>query len=147
MKEEIREKIEKLGVVQVSSEPCKPTTSACSRPTHFVRGKRPEDLRSAVVPVRFTEAERDKILRFAEAHRLSLSDFIRTAALSKKLSRPGATAIDRSIYQELARIGNNLNQLVRAVNSRIVHCVEHKLLAELQTIVRQLGISLIQSPR
>jgi hypothetical protein len=143
-KEEEKENLEEM---QVSSEPCKPTTSICGRPTHFVRRKRPEDIRSAVVPVRFTETERDKILGYAEARRLSLSDFIRTAALSKKLSRPGATAIDRGIYQELARIGNNLNQLVRSVNSRIVHCVERQLLVELQTIVRQLGLSLIQSTR
>ena len=145
MKKEMRE--EKKDEEKVSSEPCKPTTSICVPPTHFVRRKPAKDSRSAVVPVRFTVAERRTIMRFAQARKRSLSDFIRTAALSKKLSRPGATEIDRSIYQELARIGNNLNQLVRAVNSRIVHCVERQLLAELQTIVRQLGLSLIQSPR
>ena len=29
---------EKNGEARVSSEPCKPTTSACARPAHFVRG-------------------------------------------------------------------------------------------------------------
>ena len=55
------EEEEKIVGVRVSSEPCKPTTSACGRPTHFVRRKRKENIRSAVVPVRFTEAERNSV--------------------------------------------------------------------------------------
>ncbi len=135
---------ENLGEVRVSSEPCKPTTSACGRPTHFVRRKRKEDIRSAVVPVRFTEAEHATVKGFAEARRLSLSDFIRTMVLGRKLPHAAPPEVSRRVYHELGRIGNNLNRLVRSVNGGLATVVDHVLLHELSFEVRRLGQMLIQ---
>jgi hypothetical protein len=38
MNEDCNEENEEEGVVRVSSEPCKPTTSICGESAHFVRG-------------------------------------------------------------------------------------------------------------
>ena len=144
MKTESDEVSEEKNVeVRVSSEPCKPTTSFCGRPAHFVRRKGAQ-IRSAVVPVRFTQSERDTIKSLAESRRLSLSDFIRTVVLGRKLLPPVAAAINRSVYQELARIGNNLNQLVRAANSGTVTGCDSILLLKVQGEVRNLGFQLLR---
>jgi len=125
--------------MQVSSEPCKPTTSFCGSPTHFVR-RRKTKVRDQVVPVRFTSEERDLLRRFAEARGLSLSDFIRTAALGRKLPLPPPAPEDRIAYQELARVGNNLNQLLRAIHGGTASVVEPELLTILSAEVRRLGL-------
>jgi len=64
--------------------------------------------------------------------------------LGRKLPLATAPEINRSIYQELGRLGNNLNQLVRAVNSGIVRAVDADLLHQLAAEVRRLGQMLIQ---
>jgi hypothetical protein len=125
--------------MQFSSEPCKPTTSACGKPAHFVR-RRKAKARDQVVPVRFTSEERDLLRRFAEARRLSLSDFIRKAALHRKLPAPLPATEDRSAYQELARIGNNLNQLLRFFYAGKVSVIDSEIITELANEVRRLGL-------
>lgn len=135
---------ERNGEARGGSEPCKPTTSICARPTHFVRRKRKEAVRSAVVPVRFSPDERDRLRGFAEARRLSLSDFIRRVALGRKLPQVVSAEINRHVYLELARIGNNLNQLVRAVNGGAVKVADMALLTRLAEVVRQLGLTFLQ---
>ena len=72
--------------------------------------------RSAVVPIRFTVDERDALLKRARESRLSLSEWVRRAVFSRKLPPQAAPEVNRETYQELARVGNNLNQLVRAIH-------------------------------
>lgn len=74
-----------------------------------------EKSKSAVVPVRFTPAERDGLKEEAKAVNLSLSEYIRRTTLERPLPRP-RTEISVDTYRELGRIGNNVNQLAAAAN-------------------------------
>lgn len=132
--------------MRASSEPCNPTTSDCARPAHFVR-RRKGEIRDAVVPVRFTRAERDNLKGFAEARRLSLSDFIRRVALGKRLPSLPPSPLNLAMYQELARLGNNLNQLVRAVHGGQVLNVDGRFLQELASQVHLVARCLLQVAR
>lgn len=69
--------------------------------------------RNATITIRCTEDERDKIKARAESHSLSLSDFVLRSALGKKIVV--INGLDEVIRQMKA-IGNNINQLARAVN-------------------------------
>ena len=133
--------VKKVGV-RVSSEPCKPTTSFCGSPTHFVRGKR-HSVRSAVVPIRLTPTEYEAIRAIAKSVGLSLSAFIRAASLKRRLPPSSAPEVNRWTYEELARIGNNLNQLMRAVHARVVDCVDEALLRQLRDHVRVLALEVL----
>jgi hypothetical protein len=62
------------------------------------------------------------------------------------LPKPAAPEISRSTYEELCRIGNNLNQLVRAVHNRTVQIVDFELLASLSRLVRPLAIEVLKTP-
>lgn len=128
---------------RVSSEPCKPTTSACARSTHFVR-RRNAETRSIVVPVRFTEAERNSVKESASVRKLSLSAFIRTIVTGRKLLSPASPEVNRATYQELGRIGNNLNQLVRAIHNGLVTAIDKELLQQLMVEIRSAGVQLLQ---
>lgn len=115
---------------RVSSEPCKPTTSVCERLAHCVR-RREGDVRSAVVPVRFTKGEREVLKGFADTHCLSLSEYVRALAFGRKLPRPAMPEINRQTYLEITRVGNNLNQLVRGANNGLVTGVDRDFLMEI----------------
>ncbi len=123
---------------EVSSEPCKPTTSICG-PTHSVRG------RTRVVPIRFTPEERKEIGMSARAFHLSLSEYVRRAVLKRRLPPLPAPEINRSAYQELARVGNNLNQLTKAIHSGQASCVGVGLLEEISAAVQNLALNVLAS--
>lgn len=80
-----------------------PTRGRPDRPSCLVR--------TAVVPIRFTVAERDLLASAAAEHCCSLSTLIRLLALGRKLPPPRLPRIEAEAYLALGRIGNNLNQI------------------------------------
>ena len=76
--------------------------------------------RNVTITVRCTVNERDKIKARAYSHSLSLSDFVLWSALGKKIVV--VNGLDEVIRQMKA-IGNNINQLARAVNEGRIKAV------------------------
>ena len=69
--------------------------------------------RNVTITVRCTEDERDKIRGRAEQHGLPLSDYVLRSALGKKIVV--INGLDE-VVRQMKAIGNNINQLARAVN-------------------------------
>lgn len=106
-------------------------------------------LRSAVVPIRFSKEERDSLLSQAKSYGVSLSEFVRRAALKRRLPPAPPPQINRDIYQELSRIGNNLNQVARKIHQGAV-AVELELvgtLTELKGVVKEVGMKVLGADR
>ena len=101
---------------------------------------RPFMARTAVIPVRLTPDERDQLREKAREHKISLSDYIRRTVLSKKLPAKAAPEVNRQTYQELARVGNNLNQLVRAVHSGKLYSGGLEIFEALRESVKAIGL-------
>ena len=74
--------------------------------------------RSAVVPIRLTPEERARLYKAAQRVCVSLSEFVRRAALSRRLPPTPVGEVNRETYRELCRIGNNVNLLPIRHNSR-----------------------------
>jgi len=64
--------------------------------------------------IRFSEDEYSKISNELKKADIDFSTFCRSAVLKKKIKLP----IEKSLLSELSRIGNNLNQIARAVNQK-----------------------------
>jgi hypothetical protein len=96
--------------------------------------------RSAVIPVRLTPEERELLHKKASDHRISLSEFIRRMALSRRLPPKPAPEVNQNTYQELARIGNNLNQFLRALHEGKIPFVNPASLPELVELRRTLKL-------
>lgn len=77
--------------------------------------KHPDEKRCLQVNVRLTIAEYDDIAAEAAKANLSVSDFLRRAALNQRVVVP-KTLADAALIKELNAIGNNLNQISRAAN-------------------------------
>jgi len=64
--------------------------------------------------LRFSVGEWSEISQKLEEHQIDFSTFARASILKKKIKLP----IEKSLLTELSRIGNNLNQIARAVNKK-----------------------------
>ena len=76
--------------------------------------------RNVTITVRCTVDERDKIKGRAESHGLPLSDYVLRSALGKKIVV--VNGLD-DVIRQMKAIGNNVNQLARAVNEGRVNAV------------------------
>lgn len=69
----------------------------------------PKNIRKTL---RFSENEFVMIQQKLDLANITFSDFARSAILKKKIKLP----IEKDLIYELNKIGNNLNQIARAVN-------------------------------
>jgi len=70
----------------------------------------PKDIRKTL---RFSQSEFELIQQQLEKSNITFSDFARSAILKKKIKLP----IEKKLLYELNKIGNNLNQIARSVNT------------------------------
>jgi hypothetical protein len=79
-------------------------------------------LRTAIVPVRLAESERDQLAEVAREMGLSLSTYVRQVVLARPLPPRRALRpipeINREVYLVLGRVAANLNQIARRMNER-----------------------------
>ena len=85
---------------------------------------------------RATEEEKDRIMKKVEASDLSISEYLRRCALDKQIV--AVNGLD-DVARELRAIGNNLNQITRAVNSGYIQAIN---LQETEEVLGQLWQSL-----
>ena len=95
-----------------------------------------KEIRNSILKFRATEEEKDRIMKKVEASDLSISEYLRRCALDKKIV--AVNGLD-DIARELRAIGNNLNQITRAVNSGYIQAVN---LQETEEVLGQLWQSL-----
>lgn len=95
--------------------------------------------RNVVIPIRLTTEERECLREASKTFRVSLSEFVRRAALKRRMPVVGVGEVNRETYSQLCRIGNNLNQLMRSVNEGRVLAVDLKILSELRALVKEVG--------
>ena len=108
---------------------------------------KPRELLSNHIHIRLTDSDYNQIKARAEQVNLSMSDFIRRAALRRTMPRPLA-AFDLKAYQVLCKIdtqlriaGNNLNQITKVCNRAVALgepvVVNTGLLESVQQLIRE----------
>ena len=76
-----------------------------------------EERRTRTVGVRVTEAEAEELQERAQAARLSMGAYLRRRALGQRVRMAADRRLGAAELRELNRIGVNLNQMARAMNS------------------------------
>ena len=79
-----------------------------------------EERRTRTVGVRVTEAEETELRERAQAARLSMGAYLRRRALGQRVRSAVERRLGAAELRELNRIGVNLNQMARALNSGAV---------------------------
>ena len=90
--------------------------------------------RRRTIGVRVTEAEAAELRERAQAARLSLGAYLRRRALGQRVRSAVERRLGAAEMRELNRIGVNLNQMARALNSGAVSSP-----AETQEAVERVG--------
>lgn len=106
----------------------------------------PAAVRSQVIGVRVCASEYTALCVRAAALHITPSEWLRTAALSRRLPPPPVAAINRAQYVELARLAANLNQLTRLANEGRNVTIASDLLARLLAETQRLRLSLLGVP-
>ena len=111
------------------------------------RGGRPRslaaDLRTATIGVRVSAAEYDLLRAKAEVMAMTPAQWLREAALTRRLPAPPVAAINREQYAELGRLAANLNQLTRLANEGQRVTIATELLGRLSSEVGRLRLGLL----
>ena len=76
-----------------------------------------EERRTRTVGVRVTESEAETLRERSQAARLSMGAYLRRRALGQRVRIAAERRLGAAELRELNRIGVNLNQMARAVNS------------------------------
>jgi hypothetical protein len=102
-----------------------------------------KDIRDKVIPVRFTALEQNFVKAVSAKFNISLSEFIRRSALQRRMPPQAVAEVNRKTYQELCRIGNNLNQLMRQLNSGTFLVLDKDFFIELKELVKNIGLNVV----
>lgn len=96
--------------------------------------KKIHDLKAIRVNVRMTVSEYLTVSENASTLGVSIPDFIRLKTTGRVLPRKGITSVDRKLFVEMCRIGNNINQLTKKVHLGVNNPSQlSSLLLELQS--------------
>ena len=95
--------------------------------------------RSAIAHARVTPAELADWRAKAKAAGVPLSELLRQAMDRTRTWTAQAAAIERERLRQVARIGNNLNQLARWANTHKAAAEAAEVIARLVAIEREIG--------
>lgn len=97
--------------------------------------------RTAIIKIRLTGAEQAAWQAKAEAAGLSVSELIRRAVARVKTWTAANAEVERQRNRELAKIGNNLNQIARWANTHKTAADAIEVVSHLRSIEQLLDFS------
>ena len=103
----------------------------------------PAAVRMLTIGVRVSATEYDALCAKAMVMQMRPAQWLRAAALSRRLPSPPVAAINREQYSELARLSSNLNQLTRLANEGDRVVVADGLLKRMALEARRLRLALL----
>jgi len=104
--------------------------------------------RTIVIAFRVTQSEYLIITNNAKTIGLSTAEYIRRKCTGKSLPKKKVDPLDRKLFVELSRMGNNLNQLARVSNSGIHDPFSiSKQLEEVKMLLKQLKSNISNDDR
>lgn len=111
------------------------------------RGGRPKSepgtVRLTTVSTRVSDSELAELRAKAALMGMKPADWLRHAALSRRLPSAPVPEINRTQYAELARLASNLNQLAKAANREQIVIVNDALLTHVLAEVGTLRLALL----
>ena len=99
------------------------------------------------VNIRMTVDDYIKVSDNAETIGLSVAEYVRRKTTERSLPKKRVSPLDRKFFVELSRVGNNLNQLAKVVNSGIHEFSIQRQLEEVKTVLQYLKSNIANHDR
>ena len=103
----------------------------------------PADIRATTIGVRVSPAEYEALKAKAAQMSMTPAQYLRDAALKRRLPSPPVPEANRTEYAYLARLSGNLNQLAKLANSGQPVTVADGLLERMADEAKRLRLALI----
>ena len=103
----------------------------------------PASVKTSTIGVRVSPAEFETLRAKAQQLNMTPAQWLREAALTRRLPSPPVPAVNIEKYAELARLAANLNQLAKQANTGHSVSVDNKLLETVTAEVQQLRKALL----
>jgi hypothetical protein len=103
----------------------------------------PNSVKDKTIGVRVSPADFDILEAKAKAMGMYPAQYLREAALTRRLPSPPVPAVNIEQYAELARLAANLNQLAKHANAGRMVSVNNDLLASTTAEVQRLRLALL----
>ena len=103
----------------------------------------PDAIRTDTIGVRVSASEYALLRLKSESMAMTPAQWLREAALTRRLPSPPVAAINREQYAELGRLAGNLNQLTRLANEGRPVTIADALIQRLIDETRHLRLALI----
>jgi hypothetical protein len=98
----------------------------------------PGSVRTATIGVRVSPAEYERLKAKAAEMGMSPAQWLRRAALDRRLPPAPAAPVNLDTYRELARIGVNLNQAVAKIHDGSAHDIPREIIRHLYETLQQI---------
>lgn len=95
-----------------------------------------EDKRIFEVKIRLNRQEKDKLDQVMATCQTHAPDIFRRLLMKNKFPEAKAPMLDYDTYEQLRRVGVNLNQYVKALNQKKLTEVDRLVIQELTTLIR-----------
>lgn len=95
-------------------------------------------MRSQIIRLRVSETEKTEIQENARAAGMSLSDFLRHAGQKAKIPDKARSNAMRDLVRQVSRIGSNMNQVARWVNTYKSSADTVQVVAWLSALMREI---------
>jgi hypothetical protein len=106
--------------------------------------KNADEKRDLQVVIKLTKGEYAQLLKLMGYAEKNASEVIRQLVFKERLLKPKISIVDARAYVQLKRIGNNLNQHVKAIYQTKMATVDHQILLELQATLEILGKGILK---
>lgn len=106
--------------------------------------KNADEKRDLQVVIKLTKGEYAQLLKLMGYAEKNASEVIRQLVFKERLLKPKISIVDAQTYVQLKRIGNNLNQHVKAIHQTKIGRVDRQILLELQATLDIVGKGILK---
>ncbi len=101
--------------------------------------KNKEEKRDIQIVVKLNQAEYKRLLELVAYAETNASDVVRQLVFKERVLKPRIPLLNADIYRELKRIGNNLNQFIRAVHQTKTSKLDRQIAMDLDETLEMIA--------
>jgi len=103
-----------------------------------------DEKRNFQIVVKLNKGEHMKLRELMAYAEQNASEVVRQLVFKQRILKPRTPLLDAQTYTQLRRIGNNLNQYVKAVHQTQISHIDRQILVDLQETLEIVGKKILK---
>lgn len=106
--------------------------------------KNTDEKRDIQIVVKLNRSEYMQLRNLMAYAEKNASEVVRQLVFKQRILQPRTALLDAQTYTQLRRVGNNLNQYVKAVHQTQISHIDRQILTELQDTLEIIGKKILK---